>query len=32
MIELNGAVDFDDRYWIEGTNVYAEIADALCLG
>ena len=32
VIELNGAVDFDDRYWIEGTNVYAEIADALCLG
>jgi [lysine-biosynthesis-protein LysW]--L-2-aminoadipate ligase len=32
VIELNGAADFDDRYWIEGTNVYAEIADALRLG
>jgi RimK family alpha-L-glutamate ligase len=31
VLELNGAVDFDDRYWIEGTDVYAEIADALQL-
>lgn len=31
VLELNGAVDFDDRYWLEGTKVYAEIADALGL-
>lgn len=31
VLELNGAVDFDDDYWLEGTNVYLEIADALRL-
>lgn len=31
VLELNGAVDFDDRYWLEGTNVYAEVASALGL-
>jgi ribosomal protein S6--L-glutamate ligase len=31
VLELNGAVDFDDRYWLEGTNVYAQVADALGL-
>ena len=31
VIELNGAVDFDDRYWLEGTDVYAETAEALGL-
>ena len=31
VLELNGAVDFDDRYWLEGTRVYSEIADALGL-
>ena len=31
VIELNGAVDFDDRYWLEGTDVYAKIAEALDL-
>ena len=31
VIELNGAVDFDDKYWLEGTDVYAEIAEALDL-
>jgi RimK family alpha-L-glutamate ligase len=29
VLELNGAVDFDDRYWIDGTDVYIEIAEAL---
>jgi RimK family alpha-L-glutamate ligase len=31
VLEVNGAVDFDDRYWLEGTNVYAEVANALGL-
>ena len=31
VIELNGAVDFDDRYWLEGTDVYKETAEALGL-
>ncbi|MGZ4391054.1 MAG: ATP-grasp domain-containing protein [Gaiellaceae bacterium] len=31
VLELNGAVDFDDLYWLEGTNVYTETADALGL-
>jgi glutathione synthase/RimK-type ligase-like ATP-grasp enzyme len=31
VLELNGAVDFDDRYWLEGTHVYAETAAALGL-
>jgi hypothetical protein len=31
VIELNGAVEFGDTYWLEGTNVYAEIAEALQL-
>ncbi len=29
VLEVNGAVDFDDRYWLEGTNVYAQVAEAL---
>ena len=28
----NGAVDFDDRYRLEGTDLYAQLADGLGLG
>lgn len=32
VLELNGAVEFDEVYSLPGTDVYAEIADALALG
>jgi RimK family alpha-L-glutamate ligase len=31
LLELNGAVDFDERYSLAGGNLYAAIADALAL-
>ena len=31
MLELNGAVDFDERYALAGRDVYAEAARALGL-
>jgi len=32
VLELNGAADFDERYSLEGREIFADLADALALG